>query len=256
MDKRWTLAIVTVLTVLLIYSFLSMVLKTDKKRSTHSRMYRDYSNYNKKSDKEDYYYNNKVYGSSARSLKIKRTIFNNFLPASVNSYNTFMEVVKKNSSGREKKKYNNPQYDKVVELSRKPLPELHMAISYFKKGEYEDCISKLNEALEKLDPMEMEKRIQIYGLLSECYIKLKNDDGYVQNKIRCIRIQRKLYKLLKETFPEREAILENPFFTTEEASTNLLRIKSTVAKLPDSPMVRDMVKKAELDLEVARAVAQ
>ncbi len=255
MDKRWTLAIVTILTVLLIYSFLSMVLKTDRKRTTHSRMYRDYSSYNKKSDNDDYYYENKVYGSSARSLIIKRNLFNNFMPATINSYNRFMEVATKKTSGREKPKYNNPQYEKVVELSRKPLPELHIAISYFKKAEYEDCISKLNEALEKLDPMEMEKRIQIYGLLSECYIKLKNDDGYVQNKIRCIRIQRKLYKLLKETFPGKEP-LENPFFTTEEASTNLLRIKSTVAKLPDSPMVRDMVKKAELDLEVARAVAQ
>lgn len=255
MDKRWTLGIVTLLMVLLVYSFLSMVLKTDRKKTVHSRMYRDYSSYNKKHDSEDYYYDNKVYGSAGETIRNKRNLFNRVMTGSLNSYNQFMKVMKKNSKGNLKSSSNNPQYDQMIALSQQPLPEFQLAIINFKKGEYDEAVSKLNEALEKLDPLELKNRATIYSLLAECYIKLKDDDGYIQNKIRYVRVQRKINKLMKETFPQ-SSLDDNVFLTTEEASTNLLRVKSSVAKLPDSPMVREMVKKAELDLEVARKVTQ
>lgn len=255
MDKRWTLAIVTLLMVLLVYSFLSMVLKTDKKKTVYSRMYRDYSSFNKNRDSEDYYYDSKVYGSAGEAIRNKRNLFNNVMSGSLNSYNHYMKVMKKNSKGNKKSPSNNPQYDQMMALSQKPLPEFQLAIINFKKGEYDEAVSNLNEALEKLDPLEMKNRAIIYSLLAECYIKLKDDDGYIQNKIRYVRVQRKINKILKETYPQSN-INDNVFLTTEEASTNLLRVKSSVAKLPDSPMVREMVKKAELDLEVARKVTQ
>ncbi len=254
MDKRWTLGIVTLLMVLLVYSFLSMVLKTDRKKTVHSRMYRDYSSYNKKHDSEDYYYDNKVYGSSGQTIRNKRTLFNKVMTGSLNSYNQYMEVIIKNSKGNPKSS-SNPQYEQMMALSKQPLPEFQLALINYQKGEYDDAVSKLNEALEKLDPLELKNRAVIYSLLAECYIKLKDDDGYIQNKIRYVRVQRKINKILKETYPQ-STINENVFLTTEEASTNLLRVKSSVAKLPDSPMVREMVKKAELDLEVARKVTQ
>jgi tetratricopeptide (TPR) repeat protein len=165
-----------------------------------------------------------------------------------------MEVIIKNSKGNPKSS-SNPQYEQMMALSKQPLPEFQLALINYQKGEYDDAVSKLNEALEKLDPLELKNRAVIYSLLAECYIKLKDDDGYIQNKIRYVRVQRKINKILKETYPQ-STINENVFLTTEEASTNLLRVKSSVAKLPDSPMVREMVKKAELDLEVARKVTQ
>lgn len=255
MDKRWTLAIVTLLMVLLVYSFLSMVLKTDKKKTVYTRMYRDYSSFNKNRDSEDYYYDSKVYGSAGEAIRNKRNLFNNVMSSSLESYNHYMKVMQKNSKGNKKSPSNNPQYDQMMALSQKPLPEFQLALIKFKNGEYDDAVSNLNEALEKLDPLEMKNRAVIYSLLAECYIKLKDNDGYIQNKIRYVRVQRKINKILKETFPQ-SSINDNVFLTTEEASTNLLRVKSSVAKLPDSPMVREMVKKAELDLEVARKVSQ
>ncbi len=231
-----------------------MVLKTDRKKTVHSRMYRDYSSYNKKHDSEDYYYENKVYGSSAQTLRNKRTLFSKVMTGSLNSYNHYMEVMQKNSKGNPKSS-SNPQYEQMMALSKKPLPEFQLALINFKKGEYDDAVSNLNEALEKLDPLELKNRAVIYSLLAECYIKLKDSDGYIQNKIRYVRVQRKINKILKDTYPQ-STINDNVFLTTEEASTNLLRVKSSVAKLPDSPMVREMVKKAELDLEVARKVTQ
>ena len=255
MDKRWTLAIVTLLMVLMVYSFLTMVLKTDKKKTTHSRMFRDYSNYNKKSSSDDNIYDSRVYGSSAESVKIKRTLFSKLMGPTNASYNHFMKVIEKNSEGIKKTSSNNPQYDQMIELSRKPVPDFQLAIFEYRNGNYENAVSKLNDALEKLDPLEMKNRAEIYGLLAECYIKTQDYDGYVQNKIRYVRIMRKINKILKDTFPNIK-VNDNIFLTTEEASTNLLRVKSSVSKLPDSPMVREMVKKAELDLEVARKVTQ
>ena len=260
MDKRWTLAIVTLLMVLLIYSFLSMVLKTDKKKPAHSRMYRDYSNYSKKSSTEDDVYaeDRRTYASSVRATKLKRTLFKNTVKKACYSYNRYMGVALKNSADDQNDNNTsdaptNPQYKQIIELSKIYLPELQNALVLYREGDFEEAISKLDTALEKLDPLEMKKRIEIYSLLAECYIKLNNEDGYIQNKIRQVRIQRKYQKLLRETFPDYP---DNDFMTTQEASTNLIRIRSTVAKLPDSPMVREMVKKAELDLEVARKVAQ
>lgn len=255
MDKRWTLAIVTVLAILLIYSFLSMVLKSDKKKHGHSRMYRDYSTYGKKSNSpynDDYSYEKSIYSSAAESRKLSSTLFSNTLSSSSKSYDKFINAVFKNKN-ENNSNAGNPRYREMIELSRKPVPELQSAIALYRSGDYESAIAKLNEALEKLDPLELKNRVQIYSLLAESYIKLKEDDSYIESKIKQIRIQRKLDKLIKESFPSYE---ENEFMTTQEASTNLLRIKSSVAKLPDSPMVREMVKKAELDLEVARKVTQ
>ena len=99
MDKRWTLAIVTVLSVLLIYSFLNMVLKSDKKKHGHSRMYRDYSTYGKKSSTsydDDYIYDKRSHSSPIEVRKIKNTLFSNSLKASTSSYNKFINIVFKN----------------------------------------------------------------------------------------------------------------------------------------------------------------
>ena len=231
-----------------------MVLKSDKKKHGHSRMYRDYSTYGKKSTSSydsDYIFEKKTYASAAEARKLRSSDFESRLSSSSSSYNKFVDAVFKNK--KENNTVGNPRYREMIALSKKPVPELQSAIALYRSGDYESAITKLNEALDKLDPLELKNRVQIYSLLAESYIKLKEDDYYIENKIKQIRIQRKLDKLIKESFPSYE---ENEFMTTQEASTNLLRIKSSVAKLPDSPMVREMVKKAELDLEVARKVTQ
>ena len=201
MDKRWTLAIVTILMVILIYAFLSMILKTDKTKPAHSRMYRDYSSYSKKDndDSDNYIFERRTYASAAEARKTKRTMFDNIVTYSANSYNQFLQDSIKTPPNKEFfKTVTNPQYQHMIKLSQISLPELQSAISAFRNGEYETAVSFLNTALNKLDPMEMKKRIEIYSLLAECSIKLKDNDGYIQNKIRQIRIQRKYQKLLKE----------------------------------------------------------
>ena len=210
MDKRWTLAIVTFLAILLIYSFLSMVLKSDKKKHGHSRMYRDYSTYGKKSNSsynDDYSYEKSIYSSAAETRKLSRNLFSNTLSSSSKSYDKFVNAVFKNNN--ENNNGGSPRYREMIELSRKPVPELQSAIALYRAGDYETAIDKLNVALEKLDPLELKNRVQIYSLLAESYIKLKEDDSYIENKIKQIRIQRKLDKLIKFNFFIRREIFFN-----------------------------------------------
>lgn len=256
MDKRWTLVAVTLILIILIYSFLSLVLKKDKKKNVGSRVYRDYRNYNTNNNSDDSYdYKRSTYRSSSEAQSILSNL-SSYYPTSTleNSYNRFMDAAykdKKSDNTSDLKR--NLRYQEMKKLSEVPLPELQMAIAEFRDRDYESAISHLNDALDKLDPMEMKKRIEILSLLAESYLKLKNDDGYIQNKIRQVRMERKYNKALRDIFPNYPPY---EFTTTQEASTNLLRIKSSVSKLPDTPMVREMVKKAELDLEVARKVTQ
>ena len=254
MDRRWTLVIVTILMMLLIYSFLSMVLKKDRKKAVHTRMYRDYSSYNQKKSLTDYAdkdSNKKNYSQSNRIAEIKDKYLTIIMNNSSNGYSSFMDKLSKKSEKR--KESNNPQYDNMVKLANKPLPELQVAGILFRKGEYEDAIKKLEEALGKLDQLEIKNRMQIYSIMAECYLKLKDDENYIDSKVKQVRIQRKYNKIMKDTFPN---FPNNDFMSTQDASSNLLRVKSSTARLPDSPMVREMIKKAELDLQVARKVSQ
>lgn len=254
MDKRWTLVIITILMVLMIYTFLSLVLKKDKKKTVSTRIYRDYSNYSSKSDSDsDYYYDSKTYSSSTEARKIKRNLFSNAIAVSASSYNDYMQAAIKKPESDISKPINNSKYQRMKELSKIELPEYQVAVAEFRDGNYESSLINLTTALEKLNPLEMENRINIHSLMAECYLKLKDKDGYIQNKIRYVRMMRKYNKALKEAFPDYP---DYEFMSTQEASTSLLRIKSSVSQLPDSPMVREMVRKAEYDLEVARKVTQ
>ena len=257
-SKRWALVIISIIMVVLVYSFLSKVFKSDNKKVVHTRMYRDYSSYGKRkhsSDDDDYSGSSKVYSSSAEARKLKRTMFNNAVAVTVTSYNDFMKAATKNMPDPDLPKPNgNPQYQEVMKLAAKPLPQLQSGLMLYTKGEYEEALSKFDDALQSLDPMEMKNRIQLLSMIAECYLKLKNDDGYIQNKIRQIRIERKYKKLLEETFTDLRGKYGTEFMSTSEATKNLLRIK-TVAANQDNPMTREMLKRAELDLEVARKVS-
>ena len=261
MDRRWALAIISLIMMILVYGFLSMIFKADHKKVTHSRMYRDYSSYGKKrsSSSDDYSFDRRTYASSAEARKIKRTMLNDLFKVSGNSYNTYMAAaVKSNVAASIMPKNNgNPQYKKVMELARKPLPQYQSGLALFAEGDYEGAISMFDEALNSLDPMEMKNRMSILNLLAECYLKQKNDDGYIQNKIRLIRIERKYKKLLAETFPDMRDKYERmqSYMSTDDATKNLLRVK-TAAASQDTPATREMLKRAELDLEIARKVTQ
>ena len=266
-DKRWPIIGISLLMILLIYSFLTTVFKSDQKRFNHDRIFVDYSDYRhgskpapaQRTAHAPAYRHPNAYKASQEANEIKRTMFQNVMTATISTYNTHMSEALKNQpspSAQFPKPIKNPQYDQVLELSMKPLPEFQSGIQYFAAGNHQKALELFNAAIDKVDNMDVKHRVDLFSMMAECYLKMKSDDGYIQNKIRQVRMERRLKKIIQDTFPEKaDSMAVFDWSTTQEASKQLLRMRSLAAR-SDSPEMQEMLKRAELDLEVARKVSQ
>lgn len=263
-DRRWPVIGICIAFMIIAYLFVSIMFKSNQKKLTHDRMFVDYSEYNpQKSDGLSYSYSSSSrhhpneYVSAQRVQEIKRTVFKNAMTATLVSYNEYMQRAlkgKKESGEALPKPVNSPQYEQYLALANKSVPKIQSALYNYGTGDYDYAIKLYTEALSELDQMDVKHRIDIYGMLAECYLKLKNDDGYIQNKVRQIRMERRLKKILQTAFPGRaDRVKVFSWPSTQEASKHLLRMRSLSAR-SSSAVSREMLKRAELDLEVARVV--
>lgn len=268
MDRRWAVATITIVLIILIYNFLTSVFRSDQKRFSHDRIFVDYSEYRHgsrpaKGTGTSYSTSTRSHPNAFRAAReareIKKTMFQNVMTATISSYNKYMSQALKDvpsPTADYPKPLENQQYQQVIDLAAKPLPEYQSGLQLFTRGEYDRAISKFNDALQAVDQMDVKRRVDIFGMLAECYLKLRNDDGYIQNKIRKVRMERRLKKILEDTFPDkRDSFKRFDWITTQEASKQLLRMRSLAAR-SDSPQMNEMLKRAELDLEVSRKVTQ
>ncbi len=266
MDKRWPIVGITILMIILIYNFLTMIFKSDQKRFSHDRIYVDYSDYRhgSKTPRESGYTQSgpahpNSYRAAREAREIKKTMFSNVMTATISSYNSYMnESLKEMPSPTADfpRPRANPQYEQVMTLANQPVPSFQAGLQFFAAGNFDRALSSFNDALNSVDQMDVKHRIDIHSMMAECYLKLKNDDGYIQNKIRQVRMERRLKKILQDTFPDKQNQLTMfDWSTTQEASKQLLRMRSLAAR-SDSPEMNLMLKRAELDLEVARKVTQ
>lgn len=265
-DKRWPIIGISLLLILLIYSFLTTVFKSDQKRFNHDRIFVDYSDYRHgtgtttttQSAPTPYRHPN-AYKAAQEANEIKKTMFQNVMTATISTYNSHMSEALKNQpspSAQFPKPIHNQQYDQIVELSMQSVPDFQSGMHYFAAGNYQRALEQFNSALDKVDPMDVKHRIDIFSMMAECYIKLKSNDGYIQNKIRQVRMERKLKQIIQTAFPEKaDKMTVFDWSTTQEASKQLLRMRSLAAR-SDSPEMYEMLKRSELDLEVARKVSQ
>lgn len=267
MEKKWPVIGITILLIVLVYNFISSVFKSDQKRFSHDRIYVDYSDYRNSSKtarssvKTGYSApttrHPNAYKAAREAKQIQREMFSNVMTATISSYNNYMnKALKKMPSPVEKlpKPRMSAQYEKFLELARQPVISYETGMSYFMQGFYDKALQKFNEALESVDPLDIKHRIDIFGMIAECYMRQKNDNGYVQYKVMQVRMKRKMQKLLFDAFPEKRKLVEKvDWISTQEASKNLLKMRS-MASRSDSNDVREMLKRAELDLEVARKV--
>ncbi len=265
MDRRWPIVGITLLMIVLVYNFLTMVFKSDQKRFSHDRIYVDYSDYRhgakapKSSGGSQASSHPNAYKAAREAREIKKTMFANVMTATISSYNTYMSESLKNTPSPTTdfaKPRQNQQYDQMMSLARQPLPAFQSGLQFFASGNFDKALSSFNDALNGVDQMDVKHRVDIHSMMAECYLKMKNDDGYIQNKIRQVRMERRLKKILQDTFPDKqEKLTIFDWSTTQEASKQLLRMRS-LASRGDSPELQLMLKRAELDLEVARKVTQ
>lgn len=267
-EKRWPIIGISLLMILLIYSFLTTVFKSDQKRFSHDRIFVDYSDYRHNSKTEPVqrttahaptYRHPNAYKAAQEANEIKRTMFQNVMTATISTYNTHMSEALKNTpspSAQFPKPIKNQQYDQIIDLSMKPQPEIQSGMQHFASGNYQKALELFNSALDKVDAMDVKNRIDLFSMMAECYFKLRSDDGYIQNKIRQVRMERRLKQVIQATFPEKaDSMMAFDWSTTQEASKQLLRMRSLAAR-SDSPQMQEMLKRAELDLEVSRKVSQ
>lgn len=264
MEKKWPIIGITLLLIILVYNFISTIFKSDEKRFTHNRIYVDYSDYrhDKKTSKGSSTTYTRArhpnaYKAAREAKKIQREMFGNVMTATISSYNNYMDkALKKVPSPVNKlaKPKMSSQYEKFLKLARQPVINYESGLSHYISGNYDRALQKFNEALESVDPLDVKHRIDIFGMIAECYMKQKNKTGYVQYKVMQVRMKRKMQKLLEDAFPDKRQLTDSiDWETTQEASKNLLKMRS-MASRNDNPQIQEMLKRAELDLEVARKV--
>ena len=268
MDRKWSIAGIAIILVLLIYSFITTLFRSDQKRYTHNRIYRDYSDSRKTSRSK---YSRTTSRSSKRSVhpnaykaareakKIKREMYKTVLASTITSYNNYMNKALKGAkspTAQYPKPTENAQYKKVIILANSSVPEHQSGLFEFNRGNYDKALKKFSGALDSVDKMDIKHRIDIYNMIAECYLELGNDNGYIQYKIKQVRMERKLRKLLEQVFPNKRGKIKNlSWSSTQEASKRLLQIRSMASRVKTRRMEK-MVRRAKLDLEVSRKVSR
>ena len=265
MEKRWPIVGITILMIFLIYNFLTMIFKSDQKRFSHDRIYVDYSDYRHGSKTPRGTASTpapahpNAYRAAREAREIKKAMFSNVMTATISSYNAYMNESLKDMpvpTAHFPKPRINSQYEQIMALANQSVPSFQAGLQFFAAGNFDRALSSFNDALNSVDQMDVKHRIDIHSMMAECYLKMKNDDGYIQNKIRQVRMERRFKKVLQDTFPDKQDHLTMfDWSTTQEASKQLLRMRSLAAR-SDSPEMHLMLKRAELDLEVARKVTQ
>lgn len=255
--KRWPIVVVTIVLLVLIYNFLSMIFKPNIKRFSNDRIYVDYSTY-KKSSREtpDTPYRSSSVISHQMSLAEKH-MDEGRIEAAMDAFETnFALSLSKKPLPEEDKPLRDAEYEEAKKLAAIQHPEIAMGNSLFAAGKYDQALSKYNEILSDLPEKDIQNRMKLYDNMSECYFRLKNKDGFVQYKTKFVQAQKELRNMIRRVFP-RSAPSEAPLWiTSEEAMTHLLRVK-TLATQHLKAENRDMlIRRAEYDLEVARQLSE
>ncbi|MDD3001994.1 MAG: hypothetical protein PHF29_09595 [Candidatus Riflebacteria bacterium] len=257
--KHWSFAILTVMLIILLYSFISTIFKSDQRRRTQGRLYVDYSDYRhgshpNKPSALGQVGNRNIYRSAREAREVKKKMFTDVISASFGSMSLYNSQFEKPSKATPKT--SNLQYEEMIKFANTPIPAYQSGLQLFTMGEYSKALQKFDDAMKDLDIMDLSHRIDVYKMMAECYLKLGNNDGYIQNRIRQVRMERRKVKILQDTFPDKSKDFElSDWANTAAASKNLLRMR-TVANRNTNSTTREMLKRAELDLEVARKVTQ
>lgn len=267
MDRNsWAVVFISVFIMGLVYFFLTSIFRPNQDRRRHSRVYVDYTEYRHRTpDPETDIHarrrrHPKAHKSAARARQIKQTMFRNVMGATTGSYNEYMkESLKSMPSAVEqqpKPTRITPIYKQVMELSKQAVPGYQVGLTDLTRGDYDMALVNFNKALENADSMDIKNRIDIYGMIAECYYKQGNDEGYIQYRIRQIRMRRRLQEILQEVFPDQQESFEHlDWMSPRQASTNLLRLRSAASRT-DSDNINIMIRRAELDQQIARRVSR
>lgn len=254
--RNWPMVLIGVLLIALIFNFLKTIFSSDVKRFSHDRIYVDYSSYQTKGtvpSKPAATHHHSSYISHQVELS-RQTMDSGRLTASVESFNKNMgEVLAQVPVPEDRDKpLPNPQFQEVTNLGNGSVDGLSQAKLFFSEGKFEQALSAFSTILEKIPNLDLIHRYQVCDQIAECYFFLKNNESYVQYKVKYVRFLRQYRGLFHKAYPDRPLGKFDGWMSPEEASQNLLKIRVFAAENLSGDERESTVRRAELDLEVAR----
>lgn len=268
MIKKLSMVAVLLMLIIFGYFFISTVYQPDEKKFSHGRIYVDYTTHNSRRHiSARYNYTNmnvgishpNAYKAAEEARRLQRTMFSNLTKETANAYNAYMQNALKGVPSPKllfPKPHLTPEFEKINAYYKVSLPNYESGVTYFGKGNYRLALKKFNRALSNIDQQDVKHKIDIFSMIAECYLNLKNSDGYVEYKIKEVRMTRKLKRILEEVYPsQKSSFKQMDWATTEEASRRMLKIKLLAMKMQNNPGIRKMLLRAKLDLTIARRVS-
>ncbi|NLI78092.1 MAG: hypothetical protein GX442_16875 [Candidatus Riflebacteria bacterium] len=255
-ERRWPTVIFILVLLFLVYNFLNTIFRSDIKRFAHDRIYVDYATYKKPragtADSSPGY--SPVF--SSRVSEAKRTLNEGRVEAAMGAYTSHMadRMSRMPADLVPIKPRRVPEFEEMRTLAAVDIPEVSEAKAYFAAGRYDAVISTIHEVLNNLPENDLHHRSQLYDTLAESYFMLKDRDGYITNKVKFVQCMRRVRAAAQKAYPAMNADSIGAWISAEEATRQLLRIRTTIGGAPDTPQKAAMLLRAELDAEVARAL--
>ena len=258
--KNWAVLVFSIILFVLVFSFLRTIFRTEKKQFSHDRIYVDYATYQRPraSSKADGYHRvirtphfyeqvaiGKQYVHSGRG-EMAATLYEKGMA----------ENFKDTGDLKQAKPANSSDYQRYLELGNLDFEELTLGRSWFARKNYRQAITDFTQALARIDPADLQHLMQVYELLAESHFHLKDKERYIDFKVKRVQALRQIRDLTRRTFPTQEQDTSTDWISSEEATQQLLRIRTFATSRLDGAE-RDMViRRAEFDLEVARRLNQ
>jgi len=258
--RHWAYLLFALVLIVLIYNFLTTIFKTDQKRFTHDRIYVDYTAYRKPAaattEKSTYTYYSPVLLQKIETARSNLGVGKMELATELLGRG-MQEALEKAPLDLADKPSMNTAFEKYKALGAQSLPELSRARQALAQKKYPQALQELTDLLNSIDKEDYTHLLQIYESLAECQLHLKDQEGYVSNKVNYVKTMRVIRELHKKVYPNQQQEQKTQdWISTEEATKQLLQVRIFANEKLGSPDKENVIRRAEFDVEVARRLAQ
>lgn len=256
--KNWVILIFSLIFFILIVNFLRTIFGTDKKEFSQDRIYVDYSTYQKpkayKPGKSYQVAHTPQYYEQAQLANARLSQGRESFSAGLfqSGMKTIFDQVPPDIN--KDKPGNNPRYQEYLKLGNEQIEGLVQAKLWFSQKNYRQALLEFSQIKEKLHPNDLQHRMQVFDLLAESYFQIKNKDKYAEFKVKRIEVLRSIKDLVRQTFPQGGTDDSQEWISSEEATQNLLRVRTFAARDLSGAEQEMVIRRAEYDLEVARRI--
>ncbi|MBF0409240.1 MAG: hypothetical protein HQM10_18010 [Candidatus Riflebacteria bacterium] len=257
--RKWPMVLFTLALIGFIYNFLNTVFRSDVKRFSHDRIYVDYSTYQKKDPALPAQPQAiKASGYMPASLQVeiaRKTLNDGRMEASLSAYSAHMKNVfsYRPPPPNAEMPVSNPLYEEIMSLARVNLEGLSAAKISFSQGDFQKALTDFLALYQNLPENDLQHRMELSENIAECYFQLANQQAYVDYKLKYIKAARQIRDVNRKAYPNRPQSEFIGVISSQEASQQLLKVRSFAASLPGN-RGELLIRRAEYDLALSRSL--